>query len=826
MVDAQRRGFLVLTGRCHGIRDENPLAPIWQALGVLERHDSWVGNTELVRRWQQILQLAKTSVEVRLFQALAELVLLQAALSPLALLLDDMQRAAPAMVQLVDHLVRLTQNAPVFLVVNYREAQLTEVNPALAQAVQDLTRERLAVRITLRPFIPEETATLAAVLMGQEQVSEEFAGFLHRRSKGNPRYIEELVQSLGGRLELEGLIGAGAMGHVFAAYDRKTDRAVAAKLILARGELSAETLHQFQKEGAMLASLSHPHVVRIYDTFIEEHASCIIMERVEGRSLRQVLDEGPLPLPRAKQLFQQVAAALDHAHQMQIVHCDIKPDNIMVTASDQVKVTDFGIARILKSDITLETLTTTGMRMGTPLYMAPEQIEGKKVDGRADIYGMGAVLFHMVTGRPPFEGNDPLAIIAKHLQEDAPPPSAVDPSIPADWDAVILKALAKDPARRHQSAAAFLGAIADLSTSEGPDPAAGARAATRRRRKRWFLLIGGASAAVLIAGAGALAMLGSASPQPVTVVGRNVPQWGYAGFISPSLRAPSGIAANTQGDVYVADTNHDRIVELPPSGLPIGQWGTPGHDVGQLGHPAGLLVDTHGDVYVADTNNYRIQEFSPNGKWLGQWPLSVTDNPYLNPEYLAGDGRGAIYVTTVPDPHVASNLIKLVPGGGSQVVGLPARLQNCSDSCVERPLGDPVGVAVDAAGAVYVPDAAGNAIRKLSPAGKLLSTWPTRFNHPSGIALDPEGQIYIADMGNSRIVKLSATGRLLASWRTAGPSSMPFRSPEALAVDARGNVFVADTGNNRILELSPEGIVSSQWNTQPPVPIVRLRVRP
>jgi DNA-binding beta-propeller fold protein YncE len=432
------------------------------------------------------------------------------------------------------------------------------------------------------------------------------------------------------------------------------------------------------------------------------------------------------------------------------------------------------------------------------------------------------VLFHMVTGRPPFEGTDPLAIVAKHLQEDPPAPSAVDPSIPADWDALILKALAKDPAKRYQSAAAFMGAIADLSTGEGPDAAAGARAATRRR-KRW-LLIGSASAAVLIAGAGALVMHGSTSPQSLTVVGRSVPQWGYAGFISPSLRAPAGIAVDTQGDVYVADTNHDRIVELSPSGLPIRQWGTPGHDVGQVSHPEGVLVDTHGDVYVADTDNYRIQEFSPNGKWLGQWPLSVTANPYLNPEYLAGDGRGAIYVTTVPDAHLASNLIKFAPGGGSQVFGLPARPQTCSYPCVERPLGDPVGVAVDATGAVYVPDAAGDAIRKLSPTGKLLALWNSQLNHPSGIALDPEGHIYIADTGDSRIVKLSATGRLLASWRTAGPGSVSFRTPDALAVDARGNVFVADTGNNRILKLSPEGIVSSQWKTQPPTPIVRLRV--
>jgi serine/threonine protein kinase len=237
---------------------------------------------------------------------------------------------------------------------------------------------------------------------------------------------------------------------------------VAAKVVLARTEIDLDVLLRFQQEGAMLATLSHPNIVRIHDTFAEQHACCIIMELLDGPTLGQILRTGPLPLPRAKRLALQVAAALTYAHAQGIVHRDIKPDNIVVVSENQVKVTDFGIARLLQPDALPQTIATTGMRMGTPLYMAPEQVEGKKVDGRTDIYAFGALLFHMVTGRPPFEGEDALVVAIKHVQDDPPRPSSLNPAIPAAWDALIQKTLAKDPGRRFQSAKELEAAIAAL----------------------------------------------------------------------------------------------------------------------------------------------------------------------------------------------------------------------------------------------------------------------------------------------------------------------------------------------------------------------------
>jgi serine/threonine protein kinase len=269
------------------------------------------------------------------------------------------------------------------------------------------------------------------------------------------------------------------MGRVFRAYDRDREEEVAAKLVLARSEIDLDTLLRFQQEGAVLARLHHPHIVRIHDTFAEEHASCIIMELLDGHSLGQILQAGPLPLDRATAIALKVVDALSYAHSQEIVHRDIKPDNVMVLEGDQVKVTDFGIARILQPDTSPQTIATTGMRMGTPLYMAPEQIAGKKIDRRADVYALGCMLYHMVTGRPPFEGADALAVAVQQLQDEPQPPSTLNHDVPEEWDAVILKALEKEPARRFQSARELGQAIADLPKGPGE----GTRSPSRTRNR-------------------------------------------------------------------------------------------------------------------------------------------------------------------------------------------------------------------------------------------------------------------------------------------------------------------------------------------------------
>ena len=412
--------------------------------------------------------------------ALANALMQTSQSSPVALVLDDLQWADRQTLSVLHGLARATRQSRTLLAGAFSDVELAENHPALAATLQSLGRDRLVEHVTVRRLSLEETSALVAGLMGQSEVSEEFAGFVYRRTKGSPRLIDELIRSLGGRLDLEGEIGAGSMGRVFRAYDRKTGRTVAAKLVLARAGIDLDALLRFQQEGAILRSLDHPNIVRIYDSFAEEHVGCIVMELLEGRSLARELDGGPLELNRAKSIGLQVAEALSFAHSYGIVHRDVKPDNIMIVDDDRVKVTDFGIARILSVDTLMGTVATTGMRVGTPLYMAPEQVKGRKVDARSDVYGFGAVLYHMVTGRPPFDGDDALAIAVQQMQEQPARPSSVRPGVPADWDALILKSLNKEPRRRFQSMSEMKRNIETLGTQ----PAVGSKPITQ---KPWFV---------------------------------------------------------------------------------------------------------------------------------------------------------------------------------------------------------------------------------------------------------------------------------------------------------------------------------------------------
>ncbi len=475
-LQARELGFVVLTGSCLPADLNSPYHPLLEAFEPLVSSSPVALDSEVQNGWKAIGRLAAANGTDRQVAAAVANALVHASnSSPVALLLDDLQWADRETLSVLHGVARATRATRTLLAAAFTDVELAKNNRALATTLQSLGRDRLADYLTVRRLSLEETGELVAALMGQSDVSEEFAGFVYRRTKGSPRFIDELIRSLGGRLDLEGEIGAGSTGRVFRAYDRVTARTVAAKLVLARAGIDLDALLRFQQEGAILRSLDHPNIVRIYDSFVEEHVGCIVMELLEGRSLATVLADGPVGLPRAKSIGTQTAGALAFAHSQSVVHRDVKPDNVMILDDDVVKVTDFGIARILSVDTLIGTVATTGMRAGTPLYMAPEQIEGKKVDARSDVYALGATLYHMVSGRPPFDGNDALEIAVKQIKEQPAPPSSVQPGIPADWDALILKSLAKEPRRRFQSMEDMKRGIDSLGTDIVRAPARVAR---------------------------------------------------------------------------------------------------------------------------------------------------------------------------------------------------------------------------------------------------------------------------------------------------------------------------------------------------------------
>ncbi|GLY78321.1 Stk1 family PASTA domain-containing Ser/Thr kinase [Actinoallomurus iriomotensis] len=261
---------------------------------------------------------------------------------------------------------------------------------------------------------------------------------------------------LGGRYELDGVIGRGGMAEVYRARDLRLDRVVAIKTL--RSDLARDPTFQarFRREAQSAASLNHPSVIAVYDTGEDtldgNPVPYIVMEYVEGRTLRDVLQEEHRIAPeRALQMTDGILRALDYSHRGGIVHRDIKPANVMLTASGEVKVMDFGIARALADSAA--TMTATAQVIGTAQYLSPEQARGERVDARSDIYSTGCVLYELMTGRPPFQGDSPVAIAYQHVREEPIPPSQLDPSIPQYAEAIVLKALTKDANYRYQSAA-------------------------------------------------------------------------------------------------------------------------------------------------------------------------------------------------------------------------------------------------------------------------------------------------------------------------------------------------------------------------------------
>jgi eukaryotic-like serine/threonine-protein kinase len=261
---------------------------------------------------------------------------------------------------------------------------------------------------------------------------------------------------LGGRYELDGVVGRGGMAEVYRARDIRLDRIVAIKTL--RADLARDQIFQarFRREAQSAASLNHPSIVAVYDTG-EDMATgvpvpYIVMEYVDGRTVRDLLQEGHRLLPeRSLEIIDGVLRALDYSHQAGIVHRDIKPGNVMVTRNGDIKVMDFGIARAMSD--AQATMTQTAQVIGTAQYLSPEQARGERVDARSDLYSAGCLLYELLTGRPPFTGDSPVAIAYQHVRENPVPPSRVDPDVPVWADAIVLKAMAKSPADRYQTAA-------------------------------------------------------------------------------------------------------------------------------------------------------------------------------------------------------------------------------------------------------------------------------------------------------------------------------------------------------------------------------------
>jgi eukaryotic-like serine/threonine-protein kinase len=591
---------------------------------------------------------------------------------------------------------------------------------------------------------------------------------------------------IGGRYELGRQLGAGGMARVYLAHDRLLDREVAVKVLSEPFASDPQFVERFRREASAAAGLNHPNIVAVYDRGEADGSYYIVMEYLSGPDLKQVIRRrAPLPAVQAIDYAQQILAALGAAHRRDVVHRDVKPQNVLVAEDGHLKVTDFGIARAgAQSD-----MTEAGSVIGTAQYLSPEQARGDEVTAATDTYAVGIVLYEMLTGRVPFDGDRPVAVAMKQISDEPLPPRAVEPTVPPELDAVVMRALAKRPSERYRTAGELSRALSEARAAvDGSGsttqvmPAAGPPTAPTRAmdpvtgptrvapppppdeappgRRRWPWIVAGLVLLAAIA-VGAWLLLGDRA-NAVTIP----PVAGQSEAQARQTLEDAGLGVEVQR--VTSDEETGRAVGTdPPEGSEVDEGDTVVLRVS--GGPGEATVpNVVGDEEASATAELRRAGFGVDvrqeastdvdeGLVISQSPEARTQAEVGSPvTIVVSSGPETVAVPDVRQQDLASAEAEL--GGAGLVVGNVSSEPNedFPEGTVIRQTPGPTarvdeGSAVDlvlaeALDEVTVPPIVGNtatdAQTKLESAGFDVATQEVESDEPAGVVIDadpPEG---------------------------------------------------------------------------------------
>lgn len=548
--------------------------------------------------------------------------------------------------------------------------------------------------------------------------------------------------------------GSGTFGTVWLAEDTWIGKKVAIKI----PHNQKEELTTLIAEPKLLASLDHPNIVQILTVDKAENIFFMVMEYVDGKNLAQLIQETPLTYKEAVDIVIQILAALQYAHDKNVIHRDLKPGNILLTSERKAKITDFGTALIQ----TGKNGATIG---GTLYYMSKEQVLGHPAKA-SDVYSVGVILYEMVTGKLPFYDEVPMAVLNKILKDDIPEPHKINAKVPKEIEAVIMKALQKEVSKRYQTAAEMRQDLEKLPAN------------------------------ILEAPIG----IGSKTQDVLTHT-----------IIQDAVKKQ---ASKETGDINSLRYQgyHYKLVKT---------IGTRGKEEGNFISPVAVAVDAQRRIYVCDSMKCNIQVFDPDGKHLytvGKFGKEVSDPKdvsFLLPVSIAVDQGGNLVALDAKTCNVQ------VIGKSGQLLAKFGEPASPTTGKIEIGTGGffhPQALTLDEKDNIYVSDTGNHRIRVFNPAGKVLNKFGIQgarlgeFNCPAGIVMDNSGNLLVVDEKNYRVQIFTAKGAFKNKFGKRGTSRGEFMAPVGIAVDSKRNIFVTDR-DMRIQVFDSEGYYLTEFGT-------------